>query len=156
KDQPASTAAFERPVVFLFPGQGSQYPEMAAGLYRSEPVVRRAIDRCARLLEPALGADLRKLMFPSRRHREGAAEAVKDTKWAQPALFTVGYALAELWRSWGVTPAAMIGHSVGEYVAATLAGVMTLEDALSLIAQRGKLIAQLPRGSMLAVLRPAE
>jgi acyl transferase domain-containing protein/SAM-dependent methyltransferase len=153
---PAFAAAAERPAVFLFPGQGSQYPGMAAGLYKSEPLVRRAIDRCARLLEPELKADLRKLLFPSRRDRDGAAEALKNTKWAQPALFTVGYALAELWSSWGVKPSAMIGHSVGEYVAATLAGVMSLEDALGVIATRGRLISQMPRGSMLAVMSPVE
>jgi phthiocerol/phenolphthiocerol synthesis type-I polyketide synthase E len=153
---PAFTAAAERPTVFLFPGQGSQYPGMAAGLYKSEPVLRRAIDRCARFLKPALDADLRKLLFPSSRDRNGAAEALKNTKWAQPALFTVGYALAELWSSWGVKPSAMIGHSVGEYVAATLAGVMSLEDALALIARRGNLISNMPRGSMLAVMSPVE
>jgi acyl transferase domain-containing protein/SAM-dependent methyltransferase len=153
---PASVAAAERPVVFMFPGQGSQYPGMAEGLYRTEPVVRRAVDRCARILEPDLGADLRKLLFPPQRRRARAAEELRDTRWAQPALFVVGYALAELWGSWGVRPAAMIGHSVGEFVAATLAGVMTLEDALRLIARRGQLISALPRGSMLAVMAPAE
>jgi phthiocerol/phenolphthiocerol synthesis type-I polyketide synthase E len=152
----ASVAAADRPVVFMFPGQGSQYPGMAAGLYKSEPVVRRAIDRCARILEPELGADLRKLLFPPQRRRVQVAEELRDTRWAQPALFVIGYALAELWSSWGVRPAAMIGHSVGEYVAATLAGVMTLEDALRLIARRGQLISALPRGSMLAVMAPAE
>ena len=152
----ASIAAVERPVVFMFPGQGSQYPGMAEGLYRTEPIVRRTIDRCARILEPELGADLRKLLFPPQRRRVRAAEELRDTRWAQPALFVVGYALAELWGSWGIRPAAMIGHSVGEYVAATLAGVMTLEDALRLIARRGQLISALPRGSMLAVMAPAE
>jgi phthiocerol/phenolphthiocerol synthesis type-I polyketide synthase E len=134
--------------VFLFPGQGSQYPGMAARLYKSEPVVRHAIDRCAQLLKPALEADLRRLLFPSRRDRDGAAQELKNTKWAQPALFTVGYALADLWMSWGVKPSAMIGHSVGECVAAALAGVMSLDDALSLIARRGQLISKLPRGSI--------
>ncbi|MDF2775119.1 MAG: beta-ketoacyl synthase, partial [Geminicoccaceae bacterium] len=150
---PARTGtAADRSVVFMFPGQGAQYPGMAYGLYRSEPVVRQAIDRCARILEPEVGADLRKLLFPSPKQRTDAAEVLRDTKWAQPALFTVAYALAELWRSWGVEPSAMVGHSVGEYVAATLAGVMTLEDALRLIARRGQLISALPRGSMLAVM----
>jgi acyl transferase domain-containing protein len=152
---PACTAA-ERSLVFLFPGQGSQYPGMAAGLYKGEPVVRRAINRCARLLRPALDVDLKKLLFPSRRHQNGAAEALKNTKWAQPALFTVGYALAELWTSWSVKPSAVIGHSVGEYVAATLARVMSLEDALALIATRGRLISKLLRGSLLAVMSPVE
>jgi phthiocerol/phenolphthiocerol synthesis type-I polyketide synthase E len=152
---PAVVAAAERLNVFLFPGQGSQYPGMAAGLYKTETVVRRAIDRCARILHSALKADLRKLLFAPGRNLKRAQEALKNTKWAQPALFTVEYALAELWSSWGVDPAAMIGHSVGEYVAATLAGVMSLEDALMLIARRGRLIAELPRGSMLAVMSPA-
>lgn len=153
---PAAVAGPEQPVIFLFPGQGAQYPGMAAGLYKSEPVVRRAIDRCAQILEPALNADLKKLLFPSRRDLRSAAETLKNTKWAQPALFTIGYALAELWASWGVAPAAMIGHSVGEYVAATLAGVMTLEDTLAIIARRGLLISELPRGSMLAVMAQAD
>lgn len=152
----ASTVTNEPPVVFLFPGQGSQYPGMAMGLYKSEPVVRGAIDRCAKILEPTIAADLKKLLFPSGKDRDGAAEALKSTRWAQPALFTVGYALAELWTSWGVKPAAMIGHSVGEYVAATLAGVMSLEDALMIIARRGQMVWEMPRGSMLAVMSPIE
>jgi acyl transferase domain-containing protein/SAM-dependent methyltransferase len=155
--QPAGVLAeAERRVVFVFPGQGSQYPGMAAGLYKREPVVRRTIDRCARVLDADLGGDLRKLIFAPARRRDKAADELRDTRWAQPALFVVGYALAELWRSWGVAPAAMIGHSVGEYVAAVLAGVMTLEDALRLIARRGQLIARLPRGSMLAVFAAPE
>jgi phthiocerol/phenolphthiocerol synthesis type-I polyketide synthase E len=148
-------AATDRPVVFMFPGQGAQYPGMAHGLYRSEPVFRRAVDRCVRILKPGLGADLRRVIFPPERRRKDAAATLKDTRWAQPALFTVEYALAELWRSWGLKPAAMIGHSVGEFVAATLAGVMSLDDALGLIARRGQLISALPRGSMLAVMAPA-
>jgi len=153
---PPVVAVADRPTVFLFPGQGSQYPGMAAGLYKTETVARRAIDRCARILQPTLRADLRKVLFAPRRNRKHAEETLKNTKWAQPALFVVGYALAELWTSWGVKPAAMIGHSVGEYVAATLAGVMSLEDALMVIAKRGQLIAELPRGCMLAVMSPAQ
>ena len=149
-------AVSKREVVFMFPGQGSQYPEMGAELYKSEAVVRKAVDRCAHLLEPVLGADLRRIIFPGRRRRKAAAEILKDTRWAQPALFTVGYALSELWRSWGIRPSAVIGHSVGEYVAATVAEVMTVKDALRLIAERGRLISTLPRGSMLAVMAPAE
>ena len=129
---------------------------MAEGLYRREAVVRGAVDRCARVLKPTLGADLRKVLFPGPRSRKKAAETLKDTRWAQPALFTVEYALAELWRSWGIEPAAMIGHSVGEFVAAALAGVMELDDALALIARRGQLISALPRGSMLGVMAPAD
>jgi acyl transferase domain-containing protein len=110
------------------------------------------VDECARLLRPEIGVDLRGLIFPKPDRRAGAADELRDTRWAQPALFTVGYALARLWMSWGIRPAAMIGHSVGECVAATLAGVMDLEDALRLIARRGRLISALPRGSMLAVM----
>jgi phthiocerol/phenolphthiocerol synthesis type-I polyketide synthase E len=153
---PAVVVAAKRESVFLFPGQGSQYPGMAAGLYKTETVVRRAIDLCTRILQPTLRADLRKVLFAPNRSYKHAEEALQNTKWAQPALFTVGYALAELWSSWGVKPAAMIGHSVGEYVAATLAGVMSLEDALMLIARRGRMISELPRGSMLAVMSPAQ
>jgi phthiocerol/phenolphthiocerol synthesis type-I polyketide synthase E len=153
---PHTEAKAERSVVFMFPGQGAQYPGMAAGLYQSEPLVRRLIDRCAQLLKPHLGSDLRRLLFPTQRRQKEAAAALLDTRYAQPALFVVEYALAELWRSWGLQPAAMIGHSVGEYVAAALSGVMSLENALALIARRGQLISALPRGSMLAVMAPAE
>src|SRR5688572_27700901 len=157
----ASLGAFvanddERSVVFTFPGQGSQYVGMAKGLYETEPLVHTAIDDCARLLKPVLKADLRRILFPGQRSRKSAAETLKDTKFAQPALFTISYALAKLWMSWGIQPAAMIGHSVGEYVAAALAGVMTLEDALTLIARRGQLISALPRGAMLVVMAPSE
>lgn len=144
------------PVVFMFPGQGAQYPGMAAGLYRSEPQFKRTVDRCCRVLKPELGLDLRRVLFPSGRRRETAGAELRDTALAQPALFVVGYALAELWRSWGVEPTAMIGHSIGEYVAATLAGVLDIDDALRLIARRGRLVSALPPGSMLAVMAPAE
>jgi acyl transferase domain-containing protein/SAM-dependent methyltransferase len=143
-------------VVFMFPGQGSQYPGMARGLYETEPLVRRTIDHCCRVLRPELGLDLRRVLFPGPRRRKTAAAELRDTALAQPALFVVEYAMAELWRSWGVRPAAMIGHSIGEYVAATLAGVMSVEDALRLLALRGRLISALPAGSMLAVMAPAE
>ena len=153
---PLIEAATDRGVVFMFPGQGAQYPGMAAGLYESEPVVRAAVDYCAEVLEPLMHRDLRGLLFPAARRKREAAETLRDTCWAQPALFTVEYALSELLRSWGIQPAAMIGHSIGEFVAATLAGVMSLDDALRLIAHRGQLISALPRGSMLAVMAPAE
>jgi phthiocerol/phenolphthiocerol synthesis type-I polyketide synthase E len=151
----ACVAGTLRPVVFMFPGQGSQYPGMAEALYRAEPVVRRAIDHCARVLKRHVGRDLRTLLFPPERRRKQAAAELMNTAWAQQALFTVEYALAALWRSWGIDPAAMIGHSVGEYVAATIAGVMRLDDALLLIARRGQLIAAMPRGAMIAVMADA-
>ena len=153
---PSIAALSDRPVVFMFPGQGAQYPGMGQGLYATEPVVRQAVDHCAQALEPALGSDLRRLLFAGARRRKQAAETLRDTRWAQPALFTVEYAMAELLRSWGIQPAAMIGHSVGEFVAAALADVMTLDDALNVIARRGQLISSLPRGSMLAVMAPPE
>jgi len=152
----AAVADGARPVVFTFPGQGSQYPGMAAELYETEPVVRRSIDHCAKVLKSHVGIDLRGLLFPSQRKRGEAADRLLNTEWAQPAIFTVEYAVAQLLRSWGVKPAAMIGHSVGEFVAATLAGVMSLDDALFVIARRGQLIGSMPRGSMLAVMAQAE
>jgi acyl transferase domain-containing protein/SAM-dependent methyltransferase/acyl carrier protein len=153
---PVEAAPTECPVVFMYPGQGSQYPGMAKGLYDSEEVAKNAIDRCAHILKTHLESDIRHILFPNAKQSKGAAEALKNTKWAQPALFTIGYALSTLWQSWGIKPAVMIGHSVGEYVAATLAGVMSLDDALAIIARRGKLISELPRGSMLGVLADSE
>jgi phthiocerol/phenolphthiocerol synthesis type-I polyketide synthase E len=152
----AAEAGAAPEVVFMFPGQGAQYPGMAAGLYKSEPVVRRTIDHCAEVLTPLLDGDIRRLLFPAARRKREAAERLRDTRWAQPALFAVEYAVSQLLRSWRIEPAAMVGHSVGEFVAATLAGVMTLDDALSLIAHRGQLISALPRGSMLAVMAPVD
>nr|UXE45871.1 2-methoxy-6-polyprenyl-1,4-benzoquinol methylase, mitochondrial [uncultured bacterium] len=151
----AAVAGSARPIVYMFPGQGSQHPGMAERLYATEPVVRHAIDQCAEVLAPLVGQDLRRLLFPRARERKQAADQLLHTEWAQPALFIVEYAIAALWRSWGVEPAAMIGHSVGEYVAATLAGVMSLDDALRLIARRGQLIGSMPRGSMLSVMADA-
>jgi acyl transferase domain-containing protein/SAM-dependent methyltransferase len=140
------------PVVFMFPGQGSQYPGMGADLYQSEPVVRQTVDECCELLVPHLGMDLRDVLFPGAARAGTAADDLRDTAMAQPALFVIQYALARLWRSWGVEPAAMIGHSIGEFVAAVLAQVLCPEDALRLLARRGRLISSLPRGAMLGVM----
>jgi phthiocerol/phenolphthiocerol synthesis type-I polyketide synthase E len=137
-------------VVFMFPGQGAQYPGMGVDLYSAEPVYREAIDTCCTLLRDngAVGAaDLEKLLTRA----DGRDEALHQTVLAQPALFTVEYALAELWRSCGLTPQTMIGHSIGEYVAATCAGVFELSDALRLVATRGNLMQGLPSGAMIAV-----
>jgi amino acid adenylation domain-containing protein len=138
-------------LVFMFPGQGSQYPQMARELYAGEPVFRRTVDLCCEVLKPELGLDLRKLLYPS---NGGDPERLSATLLAQPAIFTVEYALAQLLMSWGLQPAAMIGHSVGEFAAACLAGVFSLEDALSLVAKRGRMMQELPGGAMLAVRLP--
>ncbi|HEY0602390.1 MAG TPA: type I polyketide synthase, partial [Herpetosiphonaceae bacterium] len=141
----------ERPIVFLFPGQGAQYVGMGRDLYDGEPVFRQAVDRCAELLRPQLGVDLRNVLYPGAQQAESAGQQLSQTWLAQPALFVVEYALAQLWISYGVRPGAMLGHSIGEYVAATLAGVLSLADALKLVAARGRLMQQLPGGSMLGV-----
>ncbi|BAU65710.1 beta-ketoacyl synthase [Stanieria sp. NIES-3757] len=140
-------------IVFMFPGQGSQYVNMGKELYETEPVFREWIDRCCQLLEPELGLDLRSLLYPVGAIHESPLpnSPLQQTEITQPALFVIEYALAQLWMSWGIKPEAAIGHSIGEYVAATIAGVMSLEDALHLVARRGKLIQQMPPGSMLAV-----
>ena len=142
-------------VAFLFPGQGAQYPSMGAELYGSEPAYREVVDRCCDQLEPHLGLDLRVLLQPGDAS-EVAARRLTQTRFAQPALFVVAYALARLWMARGVRPCAMLGHSIGEYVAACLAGVLSLEDALALVATRGRLMQDLPRGAMLAVQLPHE
>jgi amino acid adenylation domain-containing protein len=146
-------APADRPLIWLFPGQGAQHPGMGRGLYESEPIFRREVDSAASHLLPALGCDLRDLLYPPSgpRSREAAARELRQTRFAQPALFVVELALARLWLSWGVSPRAMIGHSLGEYVAACLAGVLSREDALDLVALRGKLMQRLPAGAMLAV-----
>ncbi|MFC3196159.1 amino acid adenylation domain-containing protein [Parapedobacter deserti] len=139
-------------VTFLFPGQGAQYVDMGKQLYEREPVYRQAIDDCASILHHELGEDIRRIIFPlGGDTEEAAAERLKQTQFTQPALFITEYALAKLWMSWGIRPIAYIGHSIGEFVAAHLAGVFTLKDALRLVAYRGKLISELPAGSMLSV-----
>ncbi len=145
----------EPPVAFLFPGQGAQKINMGRGLYHSEAVFRDAVDRCAVALKAWMGGeDLRRVLYPEVGQEESATRAINQTRVAQPALFVFGYALAQLWISWGIKPWAMLGHSVGEYVAATLAGVFGLEDALMLIAYRAQLVQAQPPGAMLAVRLP--
>ncbi|HEX5734190.1 MAG TPA: type I polyketide synthase [Blastocatellia bacterium] len=151
------TEAKDRPAAFMFSGQGTQYPNMARGLYETEAAFREEVDRCSEILAPQLKVDLRRLIYPTEDGAESGAQRLKQTDITQPALFVVEYALARMWMSWGVRPQAMIGHSIGEYVAACLAGVFSLEDALSLVATRGMLMQKMPRGAMLAVpLEPSQ
>ncbi|MEV4135108.1 SDR family NAD(P)-dependent oxidoreductase [Dactylosporangium sp. NPDC049742] len=140
-------------VAFLFPGQGAQYVSMTRDLYLHEPVFTAEVDRCAALFAPHLGVDLRDPLFAASTDTAAAA-ALEQTRLTQPALFLVEYALARLWSSWGVRPAAMAGHSVGEYVAACLAGVFTVPDAVRVVAARGRLVQAMPPGAMLSVLLP--
>ncbi|MFI0977556.1 SDR family oxidoreductase [Streptomyces sp. NPDC021093] len=146
----------DRPVVLLFPGQGTQHPGMGQGWYEHLPVFRQVLDECAELLKPHLGLDLRDALYPRLREYTGTPYDLGRTRLTQPALFTVEYALARQWAAWGVRPAALVGHSVGEYVAATLAGVFALPDALRVIAERGRLVDGLPGGVMAAVMLSPE
>jgi len=170
---------FRRPVVFLLPGVGDHYVGMGQGLYEQFQVFRQEVDRCAQILQPLLDLDVRELLYPrncvrkdSARPRgidlkrmlgratdeppDPAAQKLDQTIHCQPTLFTVEYALARLWLHWGVQPDRIVGHSMGEYVAACLAGVFSLEDALRLVAVRARLVNGLPRGSMLAVMLPED
>jgi len=140
-------------LVFLFPGQGSQYVNMGGELYEREPVFRDSVDRCAECLQNHLGLDIRLVLYPDAEAKAQAEQQINETRVTQPAIFTLEYALACLWMAWGIRPSLLIGHSVGEYVAAVLAGVFSLEDALSVLAGRAKLMQDLPPGSMLAVRR---
>lgn len=138
-------------VVFMFPGQGAQYVGMAEEIYRSEPVFREHFDLCAGLLKDRLKIDILRLLYPKNRDPEEAARDLAQTAAAQPVIFSVSYALARTLLDWGIKPAALIGHSLGEFVAAALAGVFALEDALELVARRGSLMQRVAPGAMLAV-----
>lgn len=165
------------PVIFLLPGVGDHYVGMGQGLYEKFAIFRQEIDRCAQILHPLLGLDVRDLLYPKDRIQnestkprgidlrrmlgrtagellDPAIQKLNDTVNCHPALFTVEYALARLWIDWGIKPERIVGHSMGEYVAACLAGVFSLEDALKLIVSRAKLVNELPQGMMLAVMLP--
>jgi acyl transferase domain-containing protein len=167
-----------RPVAFLLPGLGDQYLDMGRGLYESEPEFAKHVDYCAEFIQPFLGVDLRRTMYPNPRVRqqdeirieervnfrtlvqragEDSSPAMQDihrTLWAQPALFVIEYALAKLWISWGIVPESLMGYSIGEYVAACLAGVISLEDSLRMLAVRAQSIERLAPGAMLAIAAP--
>ncbi len=146
----SATSSSPPPVVFLFSGQGSQYPNMGADLYASEPVFRDCLDACAEQFQPHLGLDLREILYPNAQKDAVAAEQLNRTDITQPALFSLEYSLAQWWIAHGVRPQAMVGHSIGEYVAACLADVLSLEDAIAVTAIRGRLMQDCEPGSMLA------
>jgi acyl transferase domain-containing protein/acyl carrier protein len=163
----------ERDFVFMFPGLGGQYVNMGRGLYESEPTFKKDVDACCELLLPLLGFDLRKELYPEaapagsngekpassidlrkmlgRKATTESDERINETSFTQPLLFVIEYALARLWMEWGIRPKAMVGYSLGEYVAACLAGVISLEDSLKLVAERSRMIEELPPGALLAV-----
>ncbi len=141
----------DRPhLVFMFPGQGAQYVNMGKGLYNREKIFRETVDYCAEYLKPILELDIRELLFPEINIEE-TAKKLEQTVYTQPALFIVEYALARVLLSLGIKPASMIGHSIGDYTAACLAGVFSLEDALYIIAKRAKIMQEQEHGSMLSV-----
>jgi len=143
-------------VAFLFPGQGAQQVDMGRELYETNPIFREQVDLCSERLAPDLGLDLRDVLYPADSKSIEARDRLMQTALTQPALFVVEYALAQVWILLGVRPQVMIGHSLGEYVAAVLAGIFSLEDALHLLAVRGRLIQSMPSGTMLAVTLPEE
>ena len=139
-------------VAFMFPGQGAQYAGMGRELYETEWLFREVVNECSELLRPRLGVDLREVLYAD---NVDADERIQQTALTQPALFVTEYALARLFIEWGIEPEAMIGHSIGEYVAACLAGVFSVEDALAMVASRGRMMQEVAAGDMLAVPLPA-
>lgn len=137
-------------VVFMFPGQGSQYVNMGKELYENEPVFKAAVDECITLLKDAPQSDIFDVIYPAVVD-ETSAEKIKNTFYTQPAIFIMEYAMAKLWMSWGIQPTIFTGHSIGEFVAAHFAGVFDLKDALKLISTRARMVSEAPRGSMLSV-----
>ncbi|AFZ33823.1 Phenylalanine racemase (ATP-hydrolyzing), Mycocerosate synthase [Stanieria cyanosphaera PCC 7437] len=146
-------------IAFLFTGQGSQYLNMGKKLYQTQPLFRQTLDRCAEILQPYLDQPLLSIIYPDdlETFHETSLQDINQTQYTQPTLFAIAYSLAQLWISWGIKPDAVLGHSLGEYVAACLAGVFSLEDALKLVATRGKLMQKLPQnGIMVSILATEE
>jgi len=137
-------------VVFMFPGQGSQYVNMGRELYENEPVFTDAVNECIGLLQDTPHTKILDIMYPAV-DDDAATENITDTFYTQPAIFILEYAMAKLWMSWGIQPAVLTGHSIGEFVAAHLAGIFDLKDALKLISARAKMVSEMAKGSMLAV-----
>ncbi|MDX1696202.1 MAG: SDR family NAD(P)-dependent oxidoreductase, partial [Ketobacteraceae bacterium] len=144
----------QRKVAFMMAGGGAQYPNMGLDLYNEEPVYREAVDECLSLISEYIDFDLREVMFPPAGSEDAAAEELQQPSRSVTSLFITQYAQARLWQSWGIEPAAMIGHSLGENTAACLAGVFSLKDALGLVALRGRLFEKVPAGGMLSVQLP--
>ena len=153
----SSSPTQPKSVVFMFSGQGAQYVDMARELYETEPVFQKTVDQCAEILTEE-SIDLFEILYPKRQKTQSTQQPgnINQTAYSQPALFVVEYALAQLWSSWGIQPQAMIGHSIGEYVAACVAGVFSLSEAITLIVKRGQLMQRCAPGSMLSVLAAEE
>ncbi len=143
-------------VVFMFPGGGTQQVGMGRELYQGEPIYREALDRCAELFGQELGLDLRPVLFAEEGRRAEATSQLLRPSLNMASIFSTEYALAQLLLSWGLRPSALTGHSLGEYAAATLAGVLSLEDAVALVALRGRLCDTMPESAMLSVPLPEE
>ena len=140
-----------RGVVLMYSGQGAQYVGMGKELYEREAVFRETVDQCAAAFATAQGYDLREVLYPEVGHEEEAAARLLETEVTQPALFVLEYALTRVWQEWGLRIEALMGHSIGEYVAACVSGVMSVEDGVRLVGRRGRLMQEMERGAMLAV-----